>query len=110
MLLSSHALAELEGQVDRVVVMNRGQKVADGGIADLRGLAAIEPRIRFLARDKADVDLAGWSALAGGRFERSCHETELAAVLRGLPAPAQDIEILRPSLDELYAQFQKGAM
>ena len=46
-LLSSHALAELEGQVDRVVVMNRGKKVADGDIAQLRGLAAIRPRIRF---------------------------------------------------------------
>lgn len=40
-LLSSHALAELEGEVDRVVVMNRGKKVADGGIAELRKLAEI---------------------------------------------------------------------
>jgi Cu-processing system ATP-binding protein len=108
-LLSSHALAELEGQVDRVVVMNRGQKVADGGIAELRGLANIEPRVKFRA-GQGGGDLAGWTALAGGRFERSCRETELADVLRGLPASAQDIEILRPSLDELYAQFQKGAM
>src|SRR5208282_5642094 len=46
-LLSSHALAELEGQVDRVVVMNQGRKVADGSIADLRALAAIPPRIRL---------------------------------------------------------------
>jgi Cu-processing system ATP-binding protein len=109
-LLSSHALAELEGQVDRVVVMNRGQKVADGGIADLRGLAAIVPRIRFFSAGLGGVDLPGWSALADGRFERSCREAELAAVLRDLPASAQEIEILRPSLDELYAQFQKGAM
>ena len=108
-LLSSHALAELEGQVDRVVVMNRGQKVADGGIADLRGLAAIEPRVRFRA-GQGGCDFAGWSALADGRFERACREAELLAVLRDLPASAQEIEILRPSLDELYAQFQKGAM
>jgi Cu-processing system ATP-binding protein len=108
-LLSSHALAELEGQVDRVVVMNRGQKVADGGIAELRGLAAIQPRVRFFA-GQGGCDLAGWTALAGGQFERLCHEAELADVLRGLPASARDIEILRPSLDALYAQFQKGAM
>ncbi len=35
LLLSSHALAELEGQVDRVVIMNQGRKVADGTMADL---------------------------------------------------------------------------
>ena len=29
--------------------------------------------------------------------------------LRGLPASARDIEIVRPSLDDLYAAFQKGA-
>ena len=46
-LLSSHALAELEGHVDRVVVMNQGRKVADGSLADLRRLAVIRPRIRL---------------------------------------------------------------
>ncbi len=34
-----------QGQVDRVVVMNQGRKVADG--TDLRGLAAVRPRIRL---------------------------------------------------------------
>ena len=31
-------------------------------------------------------------------------------MLRALPASARDIEILRPSLDDLYAEFQKGAL
>jgi len=114
-LLSSHALAELEGQVDRVVVMNQGRKVADGSIADLRGLAAIRPRIRLrLPRAPRAVAngpdaWAGWSSVSEGVLELSCEESEVAFVLRGLPAAAQDIEILRPSLDDLYAAFQKGA-
>jgi Cu-processing system ATP-binding protein len=108
-LLSSHALAELEGQVDRVVVMNRGRKVADGGIAELRSLAAIQPRIRFRA-DGAEIDkFAGWAPTPDGRLERACAEDEVAAILRELPKSARQIEILRPTLDELYAQFQKGA-
>jgi Cu-processing system ATP-binding protein len=108
-LLSSHALAELEGQVDRVVVMNRGRKVADGGIAELRSLAAIPPRIRFRA-DGAEIDkFAGWAPTPDGRLERACAEDEVAAILRELPKSARQIEILRPTLDELYAQFQKGA-
>jgi Cu-processing system ATP-binding protein len=111
-LLSSHALAELEGQVDRVVVMNQGRKVADGSIADLRGLAAIRPRIRLrLPRALANGPdaWAGWSSVSEGVLELSCEESEVASVLRGLPAGAQDIEIVRPSLDDLYAAFQKGA-
>ncbi len=114
-LLSSHALAELEGQVDRVVVMNQGRKVADGSLADLRALAAIRPRIR-LRLPRAPRAVAngpdawvGWTSDADGMQELSCEESEVASVLRGLPNYAEDIEILRPSLDELYAVFQKGA-
>jgi Cu-processing system ATP-binding protein len=108
-LLSSHALAEMEGQVDRVVVMNRGKKVADGGIFELRGLAAIEPRIRLRAETDAANDFSAWSRLPDGRLERSCAEENVAALLRSLPNAARDIEILRPTLDDLYAEFQKGA-
>ena len=114
-LLSSHALAELEGQVDRVVVMNRGRKVADGGIAELRALAAVRPRIR-LRLPRAPRAVAngpdawtGWSSISDGVLELSCAEGEVASVLRGLPGAAEDIEIIRPSLDELYAAFQKDA-
>lgn len=114
-LLSSHALAELEGQVDRVVVMNRGRKVADGSIADLRALAAIRPCIR-LRLPRAPRAVANgpdawveWTSNSEGVLELSCEENEVASMLRSLPNSAEDIEILRPSLDELYAVFQKGA-
>jgi Cu-processing system ATP-binding protein len=114
-LLSTHALAELEGQVDRVVVMNRGRKVADGDLNALRSLAGIRPRIRLrLPRlPRAVVNAAdawsGWNRLNDDVLELSCEEDEIAATLGGLPASARDVEILRPSLDELYAAFQKGA-
>jgi len=106
-LLSSHALAELEGQVDRVVVMNRGRKVADGGVAELRRLAAIQPRIRCRLDGQSRPD--GWAPAPDGRLERVCDEDEVVVLLRELPKSAREIEILRPTLDELYAQFQKGA-
>jgi Cu-processing system ATP-binding protein len=115
-LLSSHALAELEGHVDRVVVMNQGRKVADGSLADLRRLAVIRPRIRLrLPRAPRAVAngpdfWAGWTQGAGGVLELACDEDALTEALRGLPAAAQDIEIIRPSLDDLYAAFQKGTV
>lgn len=111
-LLSTHALAELEGQIDRVVVMNQGHKVADGDLSTLRTIAGIRPRIR-LRLPRAVVNgadaWAGWRRLDGDLLELSCGEDEVAAALRSLPAEARDIEILRPTLDELYASFQKGA-
>jgi Cu-processing system ATP-binding protein len=115
-LLSTHALAELEGQVDRVVVMNQGRRIADGDLAALRSLAGLRPRIRLrLPRGPRAVvngadAWAGWTRLNDDVLELSCDESEVARTLRGLPGSARDVEILRPSLDELYASFQKGAL
>jgi hypothetical protein len=50
---------------------------------------------------------AGWTSISEGVLELSCEENEVASALRGLPSSAQDVEIVRPSLDELYAAFQK---
>ena len=107
-LLSSHALAELEGEVDRVVVMNRGRKMADGSIQDLRRLAGIRPRVRVRLPELVAADDApwpGWSARPGGLLETECDEANILPLLRTLPATAVDVEVLRPSLDEIYARF-----
>src|SRR5690606_4077922 len=45
-LLSTHALAELEGLADRVIVMRKGQKIADGTLSELRRDADLPVRIR----------------------------------------------------------------
>jgi Cu-processing system ATP-binding protein len=110
-LLSSHALAELEGEVDRVVVMNRGRKMADGNIGELRRLAGIRPRLRLrLPRTLRAVanggdPWSGWQRLPGDVLETECDEAAIPALLRGLPSDALDVEIVRPSLDAVYAAF-----
>jgi Cu-processing system ATP-binding protein len=113
-LLSSHALAELEGEVDRVAVMNRGRKMADGSIAELRRLAGVSPRLRLrLTRALRAVagggdPWAGWHRLPGDVLETECDEAAIAPLLRGLPQDARDVEIVRPSLDAVYAAFMQG--
>ncbi|MFO1025137.1 MAG: ABC transporter ATP-binding protein [Acetobacteraceae bacterium] len=106
-LLSTHALAELEGEVDRVIVMNSGHKLADGAIQVLRGLSGIRPRLRIrLAQPFVDpVRWQRWRTLPGGLLETSCHGADILPLLRALPDEATDVEVVRPSLDEVYATF-----
>jgi Cu-processing system ATP-binding protein len=113
-LLSSHALAELEGEVDRVVVMNRGRKAADGDIQALRALAGIRPRLRLRTGRALRMVVNGrdpwsdWQQRPGGVLELACEEADIPNLLRTLPADVRDLEIVRPSLDEVYAAFLRG--
>jgi len=108
-LLSSHALAELDSVVDRVVILNRGRKTADGDIQQLRRLAGIRPRIRVQLL--ADVPpcsrsrFVGWQERPGGVLEIECTEPEIVDRLRTMPETAQAVEVVRPTLDDLYARF-----
>ncbi|WP_042695900.1 ABC transporter ATP-binding protein [Azospirillum sp. B506] len=114
-LLCSHALTELEGQADRVVVMNRGRKVADGSLATLRSLAQLPVRIRLTLPAGGIDTLAGrvgegaaLTRLAGGVVELACANDDKVALVRRIACdgPAiKDIEIVQPSLDEMYAHF-----
>lgn len=116
-LLSSHALAELEGQIDRVVVLNRGRKVADGTMAELRRLAGVPVRIRLrlaeqprlVVNDRGTADAwRGWRRTGERTFEIACEETEKVETIQSLgrlPGAVEDIEILQPTLDDIYARF-----
>ncbi|MEJ0046127.1 MAG: ABC transporter ATP-binding protein [Rhodospirillales bacterium] len=104
-LLSSHALAELEGAVDRIVVIDHGRKLADGDIATLRAEAGLVPRLRA---SLANGQLPGWQQVAPGVFETSCPEPDILAFLKALPDKAGSVEILRPALDEVYAAILQG--
>ncbi len=111
-LLSSHALAELEHRADRVVVLRQGRKVADGTLADLRRMAGDPVRIlvRLAATQPvpayAGEAVSGVTVRAGRRLEIICPAAEkierLRAVLDG-PDPVADIELLHASLDDIYA-------
>ncbi len=112
-LLSSHALAELEPRADRIVVMNRGRKVADGTMADLRALAQCPTRIRVEFADgapPADIlgNAAAWQPVSERIFEVSCAEADKMAVLRRLMtyrAQPRDVEVVSATLDDIYARF-----
>ena len=110
-LLSSHALAEIEGHTDRIIIMKNGSKVADGTMRDLRREADLPVLLRLTlnpATDSAAHVPATWTRVHDHQFEWRCTQTEKIDALRSianLPAGLDDIEVIQPSLDDMYAHF-----
>jgi Cu-processing system ATP-binding protein len=112
-LLSSHALPELEEHVDRLVVMDHGDKVADGPIVDLRRKADLPIRIVVTvpsdatARSVVGIDPnLQWRLLSSRSFEVTCPEQRKTEILRRIAAlagPIEDIDVRAPSLNDVYA-------
>jgi Cu-processing system ATP-binding protein len=114
-LLSSHALTELEERAGRMIIMNRGVKVADGSLDELRRLARLPIRIRLKIADREAAGAQDWLAPLGawrpvnGRVVEieASSENKIALLRRftGDDSPVEDLDIVPPTLDELYAHF-----
>ncbi|MBP7242843.1 ABC transporter ATP-binding protein [Amaricoccus sp.] len=105
-LLASHALTELEGRADRVVIVDRGVKIADGSLDELRRIARLPVNVRL--RPSGEFARKGWRSLGDGSFETSVDpdaKLPLLARLLSDPADVADLSISEPTLDDLYAHF-----
>lgn len=104
-LLSSHALAELADQADRIVIMKSGVKTADGSLHELRRDAGLPTRLR--AWFDTTVSLPAPWQQEGDGWACACREAEKVARLGELWQAGQpaNIDILPPALDDLYAHF-----
>ncbi len=116
MLLSSHALTELEDRADRVIIVDRGIKIADGTLDELRHIARLPTRIgvRLSAADAAPGWTWGgtnWKRTASGLFEANVAPEDKIALLHDMtanPSLLAALTVTEPTLDELYAHFLKG--
>ena len=113
-VLSSHALSELETRVDKFVVLHEGTALVAGTLETLRSMARLPTVFRLRLRNglagRVPAIFEGIAAArvaTDGAIELSCaagHKLEvlrLAQAIDGL----DDIEIMSPSLDQLYASF-----
>ncbi|CUI31621.1 ABC transporter ATP-binding protein [Achromobacter sp. 2789STDY5608621] len=109
-LLSTHALSELAGHADRIIVMKAGRKIADGAMSALRQSTGLPIRIRLtLAAPQTGTVLARpWRRLDACRYELACLERDKVDAIRGIgaiAAPIADLDIQAPSLDDIYAHL-----
>jgi Cu-processing system ATP-binding protein len=109
-LLSSHALSELEGCADRVIIMGAGVKLADGTLDELRRIARLPTRIRVKLAEGEPRRLDGsdgWRAVNGRTLEIDAAPEDKVALLRSaVGAQIADLDVTPPTLDALYAHFQ----
>ncbi len=114
-VLSSHALTELEERASRIIILNRGRMVANGSIDELRKLAGLPIKIRVtVASGKAEKlsvlvgPVPNWREINGHLVEFDAApgaKIELIRRATDAAGPAQDVAILQPTLDDLYAHF-----
>jgi len=98
--------------------MNRGIKVADGSIDELRRLARLPTRIRLKVSGLASGEVPAWLPTGAPCRRLNGHIVEIDAapeqkidLLHRATAEGsavEDIDVAPPSLDELYAHFLKS--
>ncbi|MBS0565137.1 MAG: ABC transporter ATP-binding protein [Proteobacteria bacterium] len=112
-LLSSHALTEVEARTDRIVILAKGRVVAEGTLADLRRQAALPLQVQVTpAVDKAGAVLAALpgATAAGRQVVLSCAQDDklpLLARIAALNGAVADVDIQPPSLEDIYSHFSR---
>ena len=125
-LISSHALNEIEEHADRVAIMQQGNMLACGTLSELTAQAALPVQIGISCEafatarvagqlrgkfDQTDINSAGVTQLDSTNIEIVCAQSDKMATLRQLGTLGDaiiDIDIRTPRLDDIYAQFTAG--
>ena len=113
-LLSSHALTEVEARTDRILILSQGALVAEGSLPDLRRRAALPVALQILPREGATDRLRAALPAAtlgdDGFLSMTCAQDEKLALLSQIAAMGADIadlEVLPPSLEDIYSHFSR---
>ncbi|WP_269586039.1 ABC transporter ATP-binding protein [Roseibium sp. Sym1] len=114
-LLSSHALTELEARTDRILILSKGRLVADDVLSRLRARAGLPIRLKVWTRpeDLAQVsERLGGGRMNGRSVELDCSADDKIRALSAISALGnlvEDVDVHAPSLDEVYRHFSNTA-
>ncbi|MBB3978442.1 Cu-processing system ATP-binding protein [Rhizobium azooxidifex] len=113
-LLSSHVLTEVEARTDRILILSGGELVAEGTLADLRARAAlpvsllVRPAPGYAARLAAAFPEG--SQDGDGLLRLACRQAEklpLLARITMLGSAVADLDVIPPSLEDIYSHFSR---
>lgn len=107
-LVSSHALTELEARTDRIAILRKGHLVANSTLAALRQEAHLPIRVRVSALAEevdAVAELLGGTRVNCRGVELVCEPSQKMQQLSAITALGglvDDVEVIPPSLEDLY--------
>ncbi|MCV6823416.1 MULTISPECIES: ABC transporter ATP-binding protein [Halocynthiibacter] len=114
-LLSSHALTELETRTDRIAIMNKGKLLADSSLRDLRDSARLPIRVDiFTIAHEADRVAAeiGGERINGRSVTLTCQQEDKLKLVSRISAFGpiiEDVEMTPASLEDLYRHYSLSA-
>jgi Cu-processing system ATP-binding protein len=112
-LLSSHALTEVEARTDRLLILSGGRMVAQGSLADLRRAAALPVVLHLTARSGYAADLMAAlpeAVRSGDSLTLACRQEDKLATLAQIAtqtAKITDLDVVPPSLEDIYSHFSR---
>lgn len=112
-LLSSHALTEVEARTDRLLILSGGKLVAQGALADLRREAALPVALHVTPHNGyvSDIIAALPGAIrVGEALHLTCTQDEKLAVLSRIAAlqgKVADLDVTPPSLEDIYSHYSR---
>jgi len=114
-LLSSHALTELEARADRVAILHRGRLQACASIPELRKRAGLVPELHVRAGREQMSALArhfaqrlGPGSFVNGVAVLNCPTQDKLIMLRevlNLGLAIDDISLAEPNLEQIFAAY-----
>lgn len=110
-MLSSHALTELETRTDRIAIMSKGQLLADSSLSALRHSARLPISVHVTTTtDAADrvADELGGERINGRSVILKCTQADKVSVLGRISEfgdLVKDVDVTPASLEDLYRYF-----
>ena len=110
-LLSSHALTELETRTDRIAIMSEGKLLANNSLSALRQTASLPIHVH-VTTSEADADRIaaelGGERVNGRSITLTCQQDGKIAMLgqiTSLGAVIKDVDVTPASLEDLYRHY-----